>query len=276
MVAPANPTKTGYTFAGWSTEIPAKMPVGGMTITASWDINQYTITFDTTGGSDVAAITQDYGSVVSVPVSVPSKEGYMFVKWDLEIPTTMPAVDVTIKAIWAVVATVNENGKSVVTLDASIDSFILAAETKEITVEMRENTTIKVENASNLVGKTVVSKVESISNNTGLPGVVYEFTFTADGDQYNGKMQVTLPYAKEAGKKPVVYYWSGSESTKMNVISSTETSVTFETDHNSTYVVASETPDSSGSEFMLAFGMMAVIGIAIAILIGGIYYRKQA
>ena len=276
VVAPANPTKTGYTFAGWSAEIPAKMPVGGMTITASWDINQYTITFDTTGGSDVAAITQDYGSVVSVPVSVPSKEGYMFVKWDLEIPTTMPAVDVTIKAIWAVVATVNENGKSVVTLDASIDSFILAAETKEITVEMRENTTIKVENASNLVGKTVVSKVESISNNTGLPGVVYEFTFTADGDQYNGKMQVTLPYAKEAGKKPVVYYWSGSESTKMNVISSTETSVTFETDHNSTYVVASETPDSSGSEFMLAFGMMAVIGIAIAILIGGIYYRKQA
>ena len=276
VVAPADPTKIGYTFAGWSAEIPAKMPVDGMTITASWDINQYSITFDTAGGSDVAAITQDYGSTITAPTNVPSKEGYLFVKWDSEIPATMPAENVAIKAVWAVVATVNENGKSVVTLDAVTDSFIPAAETKEITVEIRENTAVKVENASDLIGKTVVSKVESVSNNTGLSGTAYEFTFTADGDQYNGKMQVTLPYVKETGKKPVVYYWNGSESTKMNVVSSTETSVTFETDHNSTYVVASETPDSSGSEFILYFGLMMVIGIAIAMLVGFNFYRKKA
>ena len=277
VVAPANPTKTGYTFAGWSAAIPAKMPVDGMTITASWTINQYTITFDTAGGSAITAITQDYNTSVTAPSAEPSKDGYRFVKWDSEIPASMPANDVIIKAVWAIVATVNENGKSIVTLDSETSSFIPAAETKEITVEIRENTAVKVENASDLIGKTVVSKVEPVSNSTGMSGTAYEFTFTADGTQYNGKIQVTLPYTKEAGKEPVVYYWNGSESTKMNVVSSTDTNVTFETDHNSMYVVASETPSKDdGLSFLLYFGLLMVVGIAVSMLVGFNFYRKKA
>ena len=277
VTAPEAPTRTGYTFAGWSAEVPAKMPVNGMTITASWTINQYTITFDTAGGSAIAAITQDYNTSVTAPSAEPSKDGYRFVKWDSEIPASMPANDVIIKAVWAIVATVNENGKSIVTLDSETSSFIPAAETKEITVEIRENTAVKVENASDLVGKTVVSKVEPVSNSTGVSGTAYEFTFTADGTQYNGKIQVTLPYTKEAGKEPVVYYWNGSESTKMNVVSSTDTSVTFETDHNSMYVVASETPSKDdGLSFLLYFGLLMVVGIAVSMLVGFNFYRKKA
>jgi hypothetical protein len=37
----------GYTFRAWDVKIPERMPATGMTITALWDINQYTITFDT-------------------------------------------------------------------------------------------------------------------------------------------------------------------------------------------------------------------------------------
>lgn len=97
--APAAPTKTGYTFMGWEPELPATMPAGDMTLTAQWSINQYTITFDTDGGSDIAPITQDYGAAITAPAD-PTREGYTFIGWDTEIPTTMPAGDMTIKAKW--------------------------------------------------------------------------------------------------------------------------------------------------------------------------------
>ena len=252
------------------------MPASSMTLKASWKINQYTITFDTAGGSEIAAITLDYGSDVTAP-DAPTRTGYTFTGWDAEVPAKMPVDGMTLTAVWAIAATVDENGKSVVALDSEISSFIPAAETKEITVEIRENTTVKVENASDLIGKTVVSKVETVSNSTDVVGTAYEFTFTADGTQYNGLIQVTLPYTKEAGKEPVVYYWNGSESTKMNVVSSTDTSVTFETDHNSMYVVASEVPSKDeGASFLLYFGIVVIAGICAAMLVGFNFYRKKA
>ena len=97
--APAAPSKTGYTFMGWEPEIPATMPAEDMTITAKWSINQYTVTFDTDGGSAVAPITQDYGTAITAPAA-PTKTGYTFMGWEPEIPTTMPAENMTITAKW--------------------------------------------------------------------------------------------------------------------------------------------------------------------------------
>ena len=99
ITAPAAPTKTGYTFMGWEPEIPATMPAEDMTITAKWSINQYTVTFDTDGGSAVAPITQDYGTDITAPAD-PTREGYTFIGWDKAIPATMPAGDMTITAKW--------------------------------------------------------------------------------------------------------------------------------------------------------------------------------
>ena len=101
ITAPANPTREGYTFIGWDKAIPATMPAENVTITAQWKINQYTITFDTNGGSAVAPITQDYGTAVTAPAN-PTKEGYTFIGWDKAIPTTMPAENMTITAKWKV------------------------------------------------------------------------------------------------------------------------------------------------------------------------------
>ena len=99
IIAPADPTREGYTFMGWDKAIPATMPAEDMTITAKWSINQYTVTFDTDGGSAVAPITQDYGTQITAPAD-PTREGYTFIGWNKAIPTTMPAGDMTIKAKW--------------------------------------------------------------------------------------------------------------------------------------------------------------------------------
>ena len=99
ITAPAAPTKTGYTFMGWEPEIPATMPAEDMTITAKWSINQYTVTFDTDGGSEIAPITQDYGTAITAPAD-PTRGGYTFIGWDKAIPATMPAGDMTITAKW--------------------------------------------------------------------------------------------------------------------------------------------------------------------------------
>lgn len=99
ITAPEAPTREGYTFIGWDKEIPTTMPAENMTVTAQWEINRYTITFDTAGGSEIAPITQDYGTAITAP-EVPTREGYTFMGWDKEIPTTMPAENITLKAKW--------------------------------------------------------------------------------------------------------------------------------------------------------------------------------
>ena len=99
ITAPANPTKTGYTFAGWDKTIPTTMPAGNMTITAQWQLNQYTITFKPENGGQDIVIKQDYGTAITAPAN-PTKTGYTFAGWDKTIPTTMPAGDMTITARW--------------------------------------------------------------------------------------------------------------------------------------------------------------------------------
>lgn len=100
---PADPTKEGYTFIGWyngESEWDFETPVtADLTLTAKWQLNRYTITFDTAGGSEVPSITQDYGTAIIAPAN-PTKTGYTFAGWDKTIPATMPAGDMAITARW--------------------------------------------------------------------------------------------------------------------------------------------------------------------------------
>ena len=101
VTAPEPPAKPGYTFTGWNPALPATMPAENLTVTAQWTVNQYTITFDTAGGSAIAPITQDYGTAITAPAD-PTREGYTFTGWDTAIPATMPAHNMTITAQWTV------------------------------------------------------------------------------------------------------------------------------------------------------------------------------
>ncbi|MBP5364687.1 MAG: BspA family leucine-rich repeat surface protein, partial [Bacteroidales bacterium] len=99
--APADPKREGYDFVGWDKEFPMPMPAEDVTVKATWKIHTHTITFDTKGGTAIAAITQDYGTAIAAPQN-PEKEGHTFTAWDKTIPATMPDEDLTITAQWKV------------------------------------------------------------------------------------------------------------------------------------------------------------------------------
>ena len=72
----------------------------GVWATPAWRINQYALTFDAAGGSEVAPITQDYGTAITAPTV--SREGYTFTGWSPAVPGTVPAGNVTYTAQWEV------------------------------------------------------------------------------------------------------------------------------------------------------------------------------
>ena len=101
-------TRTGHTQVGWATVDGGEKVYSfddvytkneALTLYPVWNTNKYTITFDTAGGSEIAPITQDYGTAITAP-EAPTREGYTFIGWDTEIPTTMPAENITLKARW--------------------------------------------------------------------------------------------------------------------------------------------------------------------------------
>ena len=84
---PADPSKTGFTFAGWFTDKDGKNAydfsskvTGDITLYAKWNINSYTVSFDSNGGSSVAAQSVTYNTAASKPAD-PSRKGYTFAGW---------------------------------------------------------------------------------------------------------------------------------------------------------------------------------------------------
>ncbi len=103
---PDDPTATpGYTFGGWNKadgtawDYASDKVTDNITLYAKWIANTYTVTFDTAGGTEIAPITQGYGTAITAPAA-PTREGYNFVGWDKSIPATMPAENITITAQW--------------------------------------------------------------------------------------------------------------------------------------------------------------------------------
>ena len=110
VTKPKDPTKAGYTFKGWfigDKEYAFETAVtANITLKAKWEVVTYTVTFDSDGGSDVAAAKVNHGAKVTKPAD-PTKTGYTFKGWlngetvyDFEKAVT---ADITLKAKWEVV-----------------------------------------------------------------------------------------------------------------------------------------------------------------------------
>jgi len=141
--APTEPTKTGCTFDGWYSDIGMKtpyvfatMPAEDITLNGKWTINEYTISFDSNGGSSVSQMIEDYGTVISAPTA-PTKTGYSFVGWYSDIGlatpyvfTMMPAENLMLYAKWAIneytITFETDGGSSVAPITADFNSIVTA------------------------------------------------------------------------------------------------------------------------------------------------------
>ena len=102
--APEEPAREGYTFVSWTdgqnsykkdlSDYPA--PKNDVAFMTEYEINQYTLKFENYDGSEIKALTLDYGSELSYP-SDPERTGYTFVGWDSEL-IKMPANNTTVIA----------------------------------------------------------------------------------------------------------------------------------------------------------------------------------
>ncbi len=77
---PANPTRIGYTFNAWNDTVPSLFGLFEETFTALWNINSYTVYFNSNGGSAIASQTTEYNTTITTP-NTPEKNNYSFVGW---------------------------------------------------------------------------------------------------------------------------------------------------------------------------------------------------
>ena len=142
------PTKEGYTFSGWS-EIPATMPAHDVTITGTFTINKYKLTY-MVDGAEYKSYDVEYGATIT-PEAVPTKEGYTFSGWS-EVPATMPAHDVTITGTFT-------------KIDYVVDETTYEIQNDEVSVKDGSKQSGEVEIQTTVVINGQTYKVTSIADN---------------------------------------------------------------------------------------------------------------
>ena len=202
ITAPDAPTKEGYTFIGWDTTVPKKMPAKDMTVKARWQINRYKITFDTDGGSEIDPIEQDYDTAITAPDN-PTKEGYAFIDWDTTVPAKMPARDMTIKALWKDI----EKPTGKISLDTNEWKTLLNTITFGLFFKDTQTVTI---NAADNSGETVVTVEYLLSNKELTKAELDGMTFTA----------YTAPFGIDPDNEYIIYVRLTDKAGNMDYICS--------------------------------------------------------
>lgn len=88
ITAPTQPTRTGYTIAGWYKDAACKhvwnfsknKVTSNITLYAKWKINKYTVAFNSEGGSRVSSKKTNYNTTITAPKQ-PKRTGYTFAGW---------------------------------------------------------------------------------------------------------------------------------------------------------------------------------------------------
>ena len=241
--APTAPTKDGYTFAGWFVGEAAydftKPVMENVTVKAAWTLNDYTVDFDTDGGTAVESVGVSHGATVTKPDD-PTKDGYIFEGWfigeeayDFDAPVTS---DITIKAVWTLITyevtydtdgaepiegeTVNYGGTATKPADPIKDGYYFMGWTVDgaaydFEAVLTGDITLKAEwleipDLTAIAGTWTGSESVVYMTNT------YEFVIKADGTvtaSYNNgytDVVMTINYVKLDGNTFTVNYTAGS------------------------------------------------------------------
>ncbi len=150
VTKPADPTRDGYTFAHWSLEdeewnFETNKVEENMTLTATWDLSEYVVSFDTLGGAPIPeAQSVVHGQKAVEPEVVPTLEGNEFLGWylgdDLFDFDTVITEAITLKAKWSLIFTVtfDADGGIPVPADVVVEK---GAKIEEPTAPTREHAT---------------------------------------------------------------------------------------------------------------------------------------
>ncbi len=139
---PAEPTRLGYTFIGWYKETSCTnvwdfaidVVTGNTTLYAEWTINNYTVSFDSQGGSSIESKIVKYNKTINEP-KAPKRMGYTFAGWYKEswiVPwdfaTDTVTSNVTLYARWLInsytVTFKSKGGTEVESITALYDTTI--------------------------------------------------------------------------------------------------------------------------------------------------------
>ena len=258
VTVPDDPTREGYTFIGWDIPFPAKMPAKITTITALWTINQYTITFDTAGGSEIDSIEQDYDTAITAP-DAPTKEGYTFIGWDTTVPKKMPAKDMTVKARWQInrykITFDTDGGSEIDPIEQDYDTAITAPDnpTKEGYAFIDWDTTVPAKMpARDMTIKALWKDIEKPTGKISLDTnewktLLNTITF---GLFFKDTQTVTINAADNSGETVTVeYLLSNKELTKAELDGMTFTAYTapFGIDPDNEYIIYVKLTDTAGN-----------------------------
>jgi uncharacterized repeat protein (TIGR02543 family) len=191
--APKKPTREGYTFKGWSVEIPETMPAKDIVAEAVWEVNQYNLVVIV--DEDTTTTSYNYNSIIEKPAT-PEKEGYVFVGWNAEIPYTMPAEDVTIEAVF-----VADEFRFTTIVESVIteETYKFGEEIKTPEEPTREGYTFKgwsVEIPETMPARDIVAEAKWEVNQYNLMVIVDEDTTTTTYD-YNSIIEKPTTPEKE-------------------------------------------------------------------------------
>jgi uncharacterized repeat protein (TIGR02543 family) len=204
ITIPNDPYKEGYTFTGWSIALPNSITTN-LTLTATYTMNTYQLTFQTSGGSVVGPLSLNYQSSITLP-SNPTKEGYTFSGWykdsELTTPfsfTTMPSQDLTVYAKWSEVTSLlinfdSKGGTSVDTLEVEKGDYLQAPQVS------REGYTLDGWYTSQNGGVTLDDKWSFINNSVQVELTLYakwninQYTVSFNTDGGTVIQPLTLDY----------------------------------------------------------------------------------
>ncbi len=308
----------GYAFDGWysgETKVSDKADytftiTEDITLEAKWKVGQYTITFDTDGGSEINKITQDYGSTVTAPADpVKASDGvydYTFDSWTLNgkvyIFSTMPSENITLKAQYTKAFSADTSSDANIKADDSGKTEI-ATDVVDYIKENNKTTIVKTDAAelkipaevfSNIVDKAVsddrsiqltLEKVDPSALNDRQKQVIGDAQVLSaeilignvQVHELGGKVTVTLPASDLDGisvsKAAVCYLKDDGNIERMESRVNSDGSISFDTDHFS-YFFVKELTGSEGNSATVMIALVIVVALAVILLAFGITKRK--